>query len=421
MKSKSRVSLILALITLVILCVVTLSSCGGNLFGILPDFKIKDGVLLKYRGDGEVVEIPEGVTSIDPGAFHHSGERVKEIHFPLSMTELDHTAIGDLSAAVTFHFSDYHPFFYIDNGNIMRQEDKTLVLAARNGEAPSYAAGVEPYAYSSVMKGAKVTLPLGVIEIGPNAFSGCEAGKVVIGPTVLSIKAEAFRGSSITDLEVTVLSPLSQNALSGLTSSKVTVTAPEIKTGAIADSEIETLILSPLMEKIGAGALSNTKVKDLTVPFLGTKEHISSSVYLGIIFGDFEGGRGFEDDGFGNRVPHKLEKVTVHAGTVGPNAFAGAKNVHTIILIDVEGEIGEYAFSKCQKNITLYLGRKITGFESNALYHGSSRTIRLYYGGSEEEWEALSKPAASTSWTSSDYGWNGGSTVNILYESDIPG
>ncbi len=57
----------------------------------LNDFEIVDGKLKKYKGNSTVVEIPDGVTSIDNYAFYICAS-IKEIKLPNSVQEIGHGA-----------------------------------------------------------------------------------------------------------------------------------------------------------------------------------------------------------------------------------------------------------------------------------------------------------------------------------------
>ncbi len=401
----------LTLVALFVVCLALFCSCD--------DFKIDNGVLEKYRGEDEVVVIPEGVTTIEYDAFYDKGSGVKEIHFPISLETINPTTIAYLSADVTFHFSEYHPIFYTDNGNIMRRETKTLVLAARDGKAPSYAEGIEERAYSSVRTDADIILPEGITTIPAGAFSNCHAKSVTITSVITEIAANAFADADMGTVNITILSPLTEGALSNMEASRVVIDAPAIETKAIAKSEITEIVIGMNTVEIEESALYKTKVKRLTLPFLGTKASVTRDVHIGIIFGDPGTSIGFGKDSYGNRVPKKLEQVTVLSGEVGYDAFSGCDGLHTVYLVGVHGYIGKNAFADGEKKFTLYVGPLVEGFEPGALTRtDGSRTIKLYYAGTAEQWDALDKQESGSGWNKVT--WSGGATINMLYEQDIP-
>jgi hypothetical protein len=56
-------------------------------------FEVEDGVLIKYRGNDELVKIPKGITSIEDDAFNHTS--IRGIYIPKSITFIGFGAFDD--------------------------------------------------------------------------------------------------------------------------------------------------------------------------------------------------------------------------------------------------------------------------------------------------------------------------------------
>ncbi|MBQ8375325.1 MAG: leucine-rich repeat protein [Clostridia bacterium] len=159
------------------------------------DFEIVFGVLKKYKGKGGDVEVPWGVTTIDPKAFFNIrklnsvtfpetlrsiGEKaffgcdnLTEIHIPAGVTSIGVAAfIG--SKIEKFTVDPKNKYFKDDGGNLYSKDHSVLV---------QYAIG---------KTAAKVLLAPSVKKIGSYAFFDCRALQTLVMPMVAEIGDEAF-------------------------------------------------------------------------------------------------------------------------------------------------------------------------------------------------------------------------------------
>ncbi len=456
----------LALIAVALLtATLSLTGCG-------EDFKIKDGVLKKYNGDNPVVTIPDGVTSIDNGCFDgfNPDYFVTEVVFPPSITEISSTALAYCPNA-TWSMSSNHPTFYLDNGNIIRRSDKCLIMANKDGTAPSYAESIAMGAYRNVVEGATITIPEGVSTIPEKALIYATVARLNTGVSVTRIESGAFskaNGTRIGEIHVTSGAQIGAGVFSDMKTDAVYITgegatlasgafsdvklgriqissAPTIpqnafvkvkadvvhidgasatvETNAFYDSEIDDLYLGASIQAIRSGAINKTKIKAITVPHLGARNGVAgendrTQILFGEIFGNEGNSMSYYATSAGSQIHGDLARIKVLGGEVRQNAFEGCYNVMTVVLgEDVHGVIGRNAFAgACQGaswELTVHLGTGITGLDENCLERAAWLTggLILRYAGTEQEWNAIEKEEGV---------WNGGDKYSIHFCVPIP-
>ena len=132
----------------------------------------KDGRTLVIGVNGNVV-IPDGVTSIEPGAFYRCSG-LASVTIGNGVTDIGEGAFSECSALKKFNVVSGNPAYKSVSGLLLTKDGKTLVAAPAGAES--------------------VTVPAGVTNIGDNAFSDCHHLKsVTIPKSVTRIGHSAFR------------------------------------------------------------------------------------------------------------------------------------------------------------------------------------------------------------------------------------
>ena len=126
---------------------------------ILRDFIVEDGVLERYVGDSEKVEIPDGVKEI--GKFVFKGNsNICELFIPASVVKINEYALSDCHSLKKITIP----------GTVKVISDNAFSFSGLN----------------------EVELSNGITEIGEGAFTFCQLKEVVIPGTVKQIGEKAF-------------------------------------------------------------------------------------------------------------------------------------------------------------------------------------------------------------------------------------
>ena len=149
------------------------------------DFRIENGVLVKYKGKDSNVVIPNGVTSIGKSAF--SGCILRKVKIPNGVTSIGESAFSgcSLGDGVTIPKS----VTSIGNSAFAGCEYLTSIVI------PDSVTSIGDSAFYHCSKLRRVTISDGVMSIGKKAFGECYNLKnVTIPDSVASIGDAAFYG-----------------------------------------------------------------------------------------------------------------------------------------------------------------------------------------------------------------------------------
>ncbi len=195
-----------------------------------------------------------------------------------------------------------------------------------------------------------IELPNSVTEIGPSAFSGATISKITFGSGLAHIGACAFKDAKAT-----------------YNFSKVRANLT-IEYEAFANNSFTSFAFPESTVSIGEGALMGcNKLKTLSIPFIGKDANSSNSSTqcFAWLFG-----KDVDCWEQTSAVPSSLKTVILHGENPGTRAFLGVKIT------------------------SLVVGSDITAI-GNENFGSDSALTRVYYEGTQQEWEADSLGASN--------------------------
>ena len=149
------------------------------------DFKIIDGELVEYYGNGGDLIIPDGVTSIKDEAFAENLS-LTSVFIPASVMYIGDMAFRCCRNIIKFEVDENNKFLCSIDGNLYSKD------------------GTELINYAQAKNDASVSIPEGVTYIHNVVFKECKSlEQVHIPNSVKRIEVSAFRGcTSLTRVEI---------------------------------------------------------------------------------------------------------------------------------------------------------------------------------------------------------------------------
>lgn len=305
-------------------------------------------------GTLDSVTIPSTVTSIGDYAFYQC-RGLDGVSFPDGIT-----SIGESAFDGCYHLTD----------------------VTINAPQPSGAGGgagtlsIGPNAFSNCSQITNVTLTGGIGSIGDGAFSNCTwLASVDITGSVDTIGAEAFSGcSKLARVSITGdVGSIGAEAFSSCSQlARVTVTGNvgSIGARAFADNPFHLADVA-VTGRVGAienGAFSGCR--ELTRFSAGSVGSIGDYAFSDCVsLADFSAGG---------------------VDSIGIQAFGGCSSLVKFSIPNGAASLGKWAFYSCSKLTTVYIPGGIT-IAADPFY--DCRELKdIYYGGTQEEWEAAGKP-----------------------------
>lgn len=294
------------------------------------------------------VEIPaehEGkpVTAIAENGFN-GAKYIEEITLPSSVTVINDYAFQDCESLTEIEL----PEGLATLGNQVFAGCKSLTGTVTMPEAITLI-GENLFLDCESLTG--IEFAAGTTRIGTQAFANCKAlTSVTIPATVNYIGLKAFKGTGLTE-----------------------VTVPESVTEihAYAFQDCTSLVTATINSKNTnfTGAILNgcTKLKTLTVPFVGQDEHPldSQTPSFGFIFGTYSYGKAGEtytavQGGKTYYIPASLTTLTVNGGQVKEGALDNITSLQSVIYGE-DVEIGATQFEGCTATFDWKAAPTLTG------------------------------------------------------------
>ncbi|MDE6442324.1 MAG: leucine-rich repeat domain-containing protein [Clostridia bacterium] len=307
----------------------------------LTSVSIPDGVTIidmfafAYCGNLTSIILPDSLTSIGGGAFHYCGG-ITNINIPDGVTSIGG---GAFENCTSLEYNEYDNALYLGNDNnaylvLIKARDTDITSCEINERTKI----IYARAFSDCSGLTDITIPDSVIEIGDNAFLGCQIENAIIP----AIACKYVNNSKLTTVEITSGNSIDAWAFAYYAS-------------------LTTVIIPESVTEIGAHA------------FDGCSGLISITLPGGVTsIGEFafNGCRGLTSIIIGNNVT-----------SIGSWAFSGCSSLTGITIPDSVTSIGRGAFDGC------------TALEYNEYDNA------LYLGNSSNQYLALIK-AKSTDITS---------------------
>lgn len=193
-------------------------SVQSNISYWFPSEIDKNDVLVKYRGDGGDVVIPEGVKKIGDSAFYscksltsvtipdsvteigehafYNCDSLTSVTIPSSVTSIGVGSFSDCDLLEAINVSDGNPNFTSINGILYTRDVKTLLQcpgAKISVTIPDSVTEIAEDAFCYCTSLTSVTIPDNVTSIKVHAFSHCfSLTSIIIPDSVTSIEENAF-------------------------------------------------------------------------------------------------------------------------------------------------------------------------------------------------------------------------------------
>jgi len=372
------------------------------------------------------VTIPDSVTSIGNGAFSFCNS-LTSITIPNSVTSIGRDAFENCSSLTSITV-DPNNSVYTSSDGVLFSKDMTELIQYPCGKSGVYAI---PDGVTSIGYGAfsfcdsltSITIPDSVTIIGDNAFYGSSLTSITIPASVTYIGESAFVYCyALTDISVSADSE-SFASVDGVLYSKdgtELICYPQAKTDAayvipdgvsvIAPSafvwcnNLKSVTMPDSVTYIGDYAFNSClSLTGLDIPenvnYIG-RDALGSLICVSGFTVDEDNTSFCEVDGviFTHDMSHLVAypsgktdaayTVPQSVTSIDAYAYVSAQNLESVSLSDGVTEIGFFAFAACSRLESVTIPDSVTEIASAAFFSCHNLTY-VYYGGSEEDWSAL--------------------------------
>ena len=402
--------------------------------------------------------IPSSVTRIDQYAFYYC-ESITSVTIPSSVTWIDQSAffgcnalnsvfITDIVAWCRIDFKDAssNPLYYAHNLYLNNELVTNLII-------PSLIIGrltsIRRYAFYGCTSLTSVTIPSGVTSIGQYAFSDCTSlTNITIPSSVTRIDSYTFSGcTSLTSINI----PSSVTRISGATfigcTSLTSVAIPDSVTGIgehafYGCTSLSSITIPSSVTGIGKEAFRKCRLTSVTIPS-GVK------IINNGVFRDCNSLQSVTVEGDVTNIGDyafarcsSLKSITIPSSVmgIGMHAFLYCTSLNSVRITDIAAwccigfgdssysnplyyaknlyfnnelvtdltipnsvtQIDSYTFRSCTSLTSIVIPSSVTSIGTHA-FSGCSSLTSVYYGGTAEQWTAISIYDGNFSLTTTRY------------------
>ena len=326
---------------------------------------------------GKMTVVGEGAIEDGSAWAKHAGA-VKALQLDSRITAIGEDAFAGFAALEKLSFPGTAPVAKNAFSGCAKLRSITLTGTGPMADYEETTRGNLPW-FCSEAENLTVTLEKGLTGVGSHSFCGAVKVTAVALPEGLAtIGDRAFRGSGLKHIAVpATVTQIGVEALSELKNC-VTLELPDsvvtLGEGALSGSGFQTVKLpgnlTALPDRLlsGCAQLNNVTIPD-TVTVIGKEAFRDCKALMGI------------------RIP---ENVT----SIGAGAFQGCSVLYNIVLPETLTEIGANAFNGDAYLVTVTIKGTVLTVGENA-FSGCVALAKVYFGGSQEQWNDLSIAAGN--------------------------
>ena len=400
-------------------CVVTIGQEAFSGCTQLTSVTIMDGVATigwyAFSGCAKLtaVTIPDSVTAIGKSAFSLC-DNLSSVTIGKGVTTIGEGAFYKCRALTGIWVDGNNPAYCSDEKGVLYNKNKTTLVQGHGGISGQYTIpdgvitiGKEAFFWRDGL--TSVTIPSSVTTIGNSAFQGCSLTSVMIPGSVVTIGDSAFQGTKLTNVTIpdsvtTIGKSAFYNCL-GLVGIWVSDNNPNYSSdasGVLFDKKKNVLMQAPReisgsytipdsVTTVGDSAffwcdgLTSVTIPDSVIT-IGEEAFFSCLGLTSVTIPDSVTTIG--DSAF--NWCNGLTSVTIGNAvtTIGNKVFYDCAKLTSVTIGNSVTYIGMYAFFLCNKLTSVTIPDRVTHIEDGA-FQGCERLTDVYYGGTQEQWDAV--------------------------------